>query len=260
MMGMLLLLSMPITGGEGAWQWPALPPWGGERPQGWGAPVAPRVGEGARPRRPPADSPAAHARAHQAAWGEDVRAARRPLATSTVGHRVRQLRASKAASNPVPWTGEAASHVFWVSFLGITFTSHPSLTTPAWPGPALGASRLRRRSRYRTRRCSGYARARLCSTIVERGGTSAHSCRLRVGWWAGEGRRTPPGGRGWAGRAAIGGASRPAAARARRAGAGGGGGPSGRGPRRRARRQGGKGAVRPASLPIQRGATRASRW
>ena len=106
MMGMLLLLSMPITGGEGAWQWPALPPWGGERPQGWGAPVAPRVGdEGARPRRPPADSPAAHARAHQAAWGEDVRAARRPLATSTVGHRVRQLRASKVVSDPVPWTG-----------------------------------------------------------------------------------------------------------------------------------------------------------
>ena len=68
MMGMLLLLSMPITGGEGAWQWPALPPWGGERahaglrqrpgarlrPQGWGASIRPPAwargrGQGGRP-------------------------------------------------------------------------------------------------------------------------------------------------------------------------------------------------------------------
>ena len=252
MMGMLLLLSMPITGGEGAWQWPALPPWGGERPQGWGAPVAPRVGdEGARPRRPPADSPAAHARAHQAAWGEDVRAARRPLATSTVGHRVRQLRASKVVSDPVPWTGRGRvpcvlGELSWDYFYQPPLPDHTRVARARFGSlPAEEALQVPDEKMLRVRACKAVFQ---------------HSCRLRGGWWAGEGRRTPPGGRGWAGRAAIGGASRPAAARTRRAGAGGGGGPSGRGPRRRARRQGGKGAVRPASLPIQRGATRASRW
>ena len=254
MAGMLLLLCMLATGGDGAWQVLASPSGGGgegvrQQPAlphggGWGdaseetgpGGLSSRVAGGGERPRGPADPLAAKARTHQAVRGEgglngqhcavrpkSVQGGQQPGSTSRRGH--------------VPCVGKQLPTFFGCSFL-----------TP------LGGSE----STLEDLRggCFGCVRVRPLIRLKE------HSVRwLREGREVGEERCTLAGG-GWerAGGARIGASIRSATAAALRAGGGDGSGLGDRTSSHRARRQGGEGAVWPASLSTQHGAPGAPRW
>ena len=193
---------------------------------------------GMRPGRP-ADPPAATARTRQAVRGEGGLNGRhcavRPKAAQGV-----QQPGSMSRRGHVPHAGKAFRKII----------ACPVLTPPGGSGSALGDPRGGGSGRVRVR------------PLGRPGPDSGHSARRpRGGRWGGEERCTPSGGgRERAGGATIGAFTRPATAAARRARGGDGSGLGDRTSPHRARRQGGEGAVRPASLSIQHGASGAPRW